>query len=64
VTSAASVGYARVSTGEQNPAVQVEALEEAGVTRLFVDHAQSSRTVNRPQWQACLDYLRPGDTVV
>lgn len=64
MTNAVSVGYARVSTGEQNPAGQVEALEQAGVTRVFVDHAQSSRTLNRPQWQACLDYLRAGDTLV
>lgn len=51
------VGYARVSTREQNPAAQ-----EA--ERVFVDHGESSRAADRPQWLACRDYLRGGDTLV
>jgi len=58
------VGYARVSTREQNPDVQVEALCAAGATRVFVDRGESSRIKDRPQWLACLDYLRKGDTLV
>lgn len=58
------VGYARVSTEEQDPAAQVAELTAAGCVRVFVDHGVSSRLASRPQWAACLDFLRDGDTVV
>ena len=58
------VGYARVSTHEQDTATQERALRAAGAVRVFVDHATSSRRADRPQWLACLDYLRPGDTLL
>lgn len=58
------VGYARVSTREQNPAAQEAELRAAGASRVFVDHGESSRVKDRPQWLACLDYLRAGDTLV
>ncbi len=58
------VGYARVSTHEQDTATQWRALRAAGAVRVFVDHATSSRRADRPQWLACLDYLRPGDTLL
>ncbi|WP_256728944.1 recombinase family protein [Microbacterium oleivorans] len=38
-------------------------LRAAGCERVFVDHGESSRVTDRPQWVACLDYLRPGDTL-
>lgn len=60
----ALVGYARVSTREQNPQSQVVELERAGAGKVFVDHGESSRFVSRPQWLACLEYLREGDTLV
>ena len=56
------VGYARVSKREQNPEAQEAELRAAGVERVFVDHGESSRVKDRPQWLACLDYLRRGDT--
>ena len=56
------VGYARVSRHDQNPAAQEAELRAAGAGRVFVDHGESSRVKDRPQWLACLDYLRPGDT--
>jgi DNA invertase Pin-like site-specific DNA recombinase len=31
---------------------------------VFVDHGESSRAADRPQWLACRDYLRGGDTLV
>ena len=49
------IGYARVSTHEQDTAAQEAALREAGAARVFVDHATSSRRADRPQWLACLD---------
>lgn len=58
------VGYARVSKREQNPAAQEAELRAAGASRVFVDHGESSRLADRPQWRACLDYLREGDTLL
>lgn len=58
------VGYARVSRHDQNPAAQEAELRAAGAGRVFVDHGESSRVKDRPQWLACLDYLRPGDTLM
>lgn len=58
------VGYARVSTRDQNPGSQEAALREAGCERVFVDRGESSRIADRPEWVACLDYLREGDTLV
>lgn len=58
------VGYARVSTREQNPQAQEAELVAAGAERVFVDHGASSRTDDRPQWRASLDYLRAGDVLV
>lgn len=59
-----TIGYARVSTREQNPDAQEAELTEVGAERVFIDHGESSRIADRPQWVACLDYLRPGDTLV
>ena len=59
-----AVGYARVSTREQNTGTQEAALRAAGVGRVFADLGESSRRKDRPQWLACLDYLRDGDTLV
>lgn len=57
------IGYARVSTDEQETALQEEALQHAGCERIFAEHASGGRW-DRPQLHAMLDYLRPGDTVV
>ncbi|WP_460695217.1 recombinase family protein [Modestobacter muralis] len=56
------VGYARVSTLEQDPALQHDALTAAGAVRVFTDYASGANTA-RPQLIACLDFLRPGDTL-
>lgn len=58
------IGYARVSTREQNPEAQEAELRAAGAARVFVDHGESSRIADRAQWVACLDHLREGDTLV
>lgn len=57
------LGYARVSTAEQDPALQPDALATAGCYRVFVDVASGARD-DRPQLVAVLDQLRPGDTLV
>lgn len=56
-------GYARVSTLEQDPALQVDALAAAGCERVFVDHA-SGKTTARPQLELLRSTLLPGDTLV
>jgi DNA invertase Pin-like site-specific DNA recombinase len=58
----AVIGYARVSTTEQDPQLQLDALKAAGAARVFIDHA-SGVTAARPQLIAALDYLREGDTL-
>jgi DNA invertase Pin-like site-specific DNA recombinase len=57
------LGYARVSTTDQHPDLQIDALTAAGCYRVFVDRASGART-DRPQLTAVLDQLRPGDTLV
>lgn len=57
------LGYARVSTLEQDPALRHDALKAAGVERIFTDQASGALT-ERPQLTALLEQLRPGDTLV
>ena len=57
------VGYARVSTLDQSPELQLDALRKAGCKKVFVETISSAKDV-RPQLAAALDYLRPGDTLV
>jgi DNA invertase Pin-like site-specific DNA recombinase len=57
------VGYARVSTLEQDAALQRDALEAAGCQRIFTDQA-SGKLEHRPALDSMLEQLRPGDTVV
>jgi DNA invertase Pin-like site-specific DNA recombinase len=57
------IGCARVSTTEQNPKLQQDALERAGIIRTFTDYAPGS-TQDRPAWQQCLEFLQPGNVLV
>ncbi|MBT2453910.1 recombinase family protein [Streptomyces sp. ISL-86] len=56
------IGYARVSTDDQEAQLQHDALAEAGCTRIFTDKA-SGKNTDRPELAAALDYVRPGDTL-
>lgn len=56
------IGCARVSTGEQNPQLQPDALQAAGAVRIFTDTITGTST-SRPQLDACLDYLQPGNVL-
>jgi DNA invertase Pin-like site-specific DNA recombinase len=57
------IGYARVSTIDQDPALQVDALAAAGCTKIFDDRASGARA-DRPGLRQALDYLRKGDVLV
>jgi DNA invertase Pin-like site-specific DNA recombinase len=57
------LGYARVSTTDQQPQLQVDALERAGCFRVFTETASGARR-DRPTLEQLLDQLRPGDTLV
>ncbi|MCJ0895329.1 recombinase family protein [Rhodococcus sp. ARC_M5] len=57
-----TLGYARVSTSEQTSVGQEDALRDAGCYRVWTDVA-SGATTARPQLDALLDALRPGDTL-
>jgi DNA invertase Pin-like site-specific DNA recombinase len=57
------VGYARVSTQDQDPALQLDALKAAGCEKVFIEKASGAQR-ERPQLRAALDYMRFGDTLV
>jgi DNA invertase Pin-like site-specific DNA recombinase len=57
----AIIGYGRVSTTDQNPQLQLDALRDAGAARVFTDHGVSASTSSRPELDACLDHLRGDD---
>lgn len=56
------IGYARISTLDQNETLQLDALKAAGCEKIFVDKA-SGADRERPQLAACLAYLREGETL-
>ena len=58
------IGYARVSTDEQNLGLQIAALEAVGCDRIFSDHGISGAHNNRPNLSRALRILRSGDKLV
>jgi len=57
------VGYARVSTAEQDTSLQRLALGSAGCSRVFEETASGGQR-DRPELAAALDFVRPGDTLI
>ncbi len=57
------IGYARVSTDDQNLDLQKDALLAAGCERLFSDKASGTKT-DRPRLADALQFARAGDTLV
>ncbi|SAV89187.1 invertase [Klebsiella pneumoniae] len=58
----ALIGYARVSTAEQDTALQTDALRKAGCERVFEDTASGAKA-DRPGLADALAYLRDGDVL-
>src|SRR5713226_1179574 len=56
-------GYARVSTEDQNPALQLAALKRAGCRKTFKDE-RTGATTKRPALLRCLKALQNGDTLI
>lgn len=57
------IGYARVSTRDPKPHLQLDALREAGCERIFEEMASSTQR-DRPELTAALDFMRGGDSLV
>ena len=55
--------YARVSTRDQNPQLQLDALEASGYDTLVHEKESAKRGVLRPAWQELLSLPQPGDTL-
>ena len=56
------IGYARVSTDDQNMSLQLDALQAAGCEKIFTDQL-SGATTKRPGLDEALAALQPGDTL-
>lgn len=57
------IGYARVSTDDQNLDLQQDALLKSGCTLIY-EEAMSGKNTERPELQQCLKAIRAGDTLV
>jgi len=57
------VGYARVSTQDQNLDLQITALKEAGCQKIFTEKASGAQR-DRPELIAAMNYIRPGEDVL
>lgn len=58
------IGYARVSTSDQDTELQLRALRAAGVRKVYEEKRSGGRMSHRVQLLALLEALRPGDQVV
>ena len=57
------IGYARVSTQDQNLDSQLDALKEAGCEEIYCDKISGAKK-DRPEFNQMLERLRKGDTVI
>ena len=57
------IGYARVSTAEQNNDLQIDALQKEGCDKIFEEKASGAQR-DRPELKSALEYARAGDTIV
>jgi DNA invertase Pin-like site-specific DNA recombinase len=57
------IGYGRVSTGDQNPDSQIDALKKAGADKVFIEKFTGTK-LDRPELSKAFEYLRDGDQLV
>jgi DNA invertase Pin-like site-specific DNA recombinase len=57
------IGYARVSTTDQSPHLQIDALTKEGCTNIFTDTSSGAKS-ERPGLTEALSYVRTGDTLM
>ena len=62
--STARIGYAKVSTVDQNPDAQIAALEAAGCTMIRTETRDGATLTGRPELGVILDFIHPGETLV
>lgn len=58
------VGYARVSTHDQDLTVQIDQLKAAGAEKVFSEKVSAVKMAERIEFAACLSYVREGDTLL
>lgn len=58
------IGYARVSTQDQDTALQLDALKKAGCVRIFQEHASGASRRGRVELARCLSSLSSGDVLI
>ena len=63
-TSSARIGYARVSTADQNLDAQIAALKKAGCTMIRAETGDGATLAGRPELGTILDFIHPGETLV
>ena len=63
-TSSARIGYARVSTANQNLDGQIAALKKAGCTMIRPEPGDGATLAGRPELGTILDFIHPGETLV
>ena len=63
-SSAARIGYARVSTADQNLDAQPAALEAARCAMVRTETGDGATLVGRPELKTILDFIHPGETLV
>ena len=57
------IGYARLSTDDQNPDLQLDALKAANCEKIFIDKANGAK-IKRSELTKCLNAFGAGDTVI
>lgn len=60
----ALVGYARVSTTDEDYSIQIAALKNAGCSKIFAEKKSATSKDDRKAFHECMDYIREGDTLV
>ena len=63
-SSSARIGYARVSTADQNLDAQMAALEAASCTMVRTETGDGTTLAGRPELRTILDFIHPGETLV